>query len=209
MSHRPFLMIATASMLSLSIAACSDNSNTAANNTMSDSASDSAMAGEDPMGVDTAMGSESAMASGATLAANSHGAMFLTDAMMGDNAEVKLGQLAMQQGSSSAVKAFGQMLVSDHGKHRLDVASLAASMGVPRTDATMPEASAAYNRLKALSGAAFDREFAMHMVKDHKADIAMYQAEANSKDPAPLTGLATKTLPTLKMHLTAAQKLPN
>lgn len=209
MSHRPFSMIAAASMLSLLLAACSGNSDTAVNDAMSDSASGTAMTGEDPMGVDTMMGSEGAMAGGSMLAANSPGAKFLTEAMMGDNSEVKIGQLAIQQGSSPAVKAFGKMLVSDHGKHRLDVASLAASMGVAKTDATMPEHDAAYNRLKALSGAAFDREFAAHMVKDHKADIAKYQAEANSNDPAPLTELAAKTVPTLQMHLAAAQKLPN
>ena len=209
MVHRQFFLVAAASTLALSIAACSDNSGTTASSAMSDGSSDSAMAGEDPMGSASAPGSEGAMAGGAMLSADSHGAMFLTEAMKGDASEVKLGQLAVQQGTSPAVKAFGQQLVSDHGKHKMEVASLASSMGVARTDETTPEADAAYMRLKNLSGAAFDKEFAAHMVKDHKADIAKYQAEANSKDPAPLTALAVKTLPVLKMHLAAAQKLPN
>lgn len=61
----------------------------------------------------------------------------------------------------------------------------------------------------ARTGAAFDKAFAMHMVADHQKDIAKYQAEADSKDPASLIALARKTVPVLKKHLAAAQALPS
>ncbi|MFM5917562.1 MAG: DUF4142 domain-containing protein [Novosphingobium sp.] len=146
-------------------------------------------------------------AGGATLAADSHGAMFLADAMKGDNGEVRLGQLAVDQGGSDAVKKFGQMLVTDHGKHGSDVAALASTMGVARTDATSADSDAAYARLKELKGGAFDAAFKEVAVKDHQKDISKYQAEASSKDPKALTDMANQTLPTLKKHLAVAQGL--
>jgi putative membrane protein len=58
-----------------------------------------------------------------------------------------------------------------------------------------------------MTGAAFDKEFASFMVDDHKKAIAMFEQEAASSDPAQVTALATKTLPTLKAHLAKAQSL--
>jgi putative membrane protein len=195
--NRPILkLFAAASVLGLALAGCSQKSGTAAN--ASATASD-AMAMDMPDATDSAMPAQ--------LAADSHGAMFLTDAMKGDNSEVKLGQLAADQGGSDAVKKFGQMLATDHGKHVADLASLAAGMGVARTDAINAEADSAYAMLKALHGDAFDTAFKKHMIADHQKDIAKYEAEAKSKDPAALTGMATDTLPTLRKHLAVAQGL--
>ena len=112
MSHRPVSMIAAASTLSLLLAACSGNSDTAVNDAMSDSASGTAMAGEDPMGVDTTMGSEGAMAGGSMLAANSPGAKFLTEAMMGDNSEVKIWTI----GHSAGIEPGGEGIRQDAGQ---------------------------------------------------------------------------------------------
>jgi Domain of unknown function (DUF4142) len=47
------------------------------------------------------------------LAKDTASQMFLTKAIQGNLAEVAMGQLAAQQGSSSDVKAYGQMLQKD------------------------------------------------------------------------------------------------
>jgi putative membrane protein len=41
-------------------------------------------------------------------------AVFLMDAMKGDNSEIKLGLLAQSRGGSAGVRNFGGMLVHDH-----------------------------------------------------------------------------------------------
>jgi putative membrane protein len=195
--NRPALkLLAAVSVLGLALGGCSQKSDTAA---------DASGAASDTMALDIPEATDSAMPT--QLAADSHGAMFLTDAMKGDNSEVKLGQLAVDQGGSDAVKKFGQMLATDHGKHAADLASLAAGMGVTKTDAATAEADSAYAMLKALKGDAFDAAFKKHMVADHQKDIAKYEAEAKSKDPAALIGMATDTLPTLRKHLAVAQGL--
>ena len=182
----------------LATAACSDKTpDTAASDAASDMASADA--------ADTM--ASSTMASPNTAEAQGGAATFLTDAMKGDNSEVKLGKLAASMGSAAGVKAFGSMLATDHGKAAQDVAALAGKMGVPTTTATKAEADAEYAKLQGLSGAAFDTEFARYMVEDHTKDIAAFEKEAASSDPAEVTALAKATLPTLKKHLAAAQAL--
>jgi putative membrane protein len=134
-------------------------------------------------------------------------AVFLTDAMKGDNSEVKVGKLAQEKGASQGVKDFGKMLADDHGKHKDQLAKVAMAMNVPTTDETKPEADALYGKLQGLSGADFDKAFIAGMIEDHQKDIDKYQQEANSGDPAQVTDLAKQTLPTLKKHFQTAQSL--
>ena len=64
----------------------------------------------------------------------------------------------------------------------------------------------AYDRAAKLSGANFDREFARHMIIDHKEDIVKYQKASKSKDTA-VAGYASESLPVLQKHLQAAQSI--
>ena len=181
----------------LALAACSQPADT------TDTATTDAMATDTAM-TDTGTATDAAMT---PAAADSHTAQFLTDAMKGDNSEVMLGKLAASKGSSQGVKDLGQMLVDDHGMHKTKVAGLAGTMSIPATDATKPEADAMAKKLQGMSGAAFDKAFVDGTVEDHKKDIAAYEDEANSSDPAPVTSLAKDTVPTLQKHLDKAMGL--
>jgi putative membrane protein len=131
---------------------------------------------------------------------------FITDAIQGNLAEIQMGQLAQQKGQNDAVKSFGQMLVSDHQANNQKATQLANQLGV--TPPTEPSAKqrAAYDKLSKASGAAFDRQFAQMMVMDHKQDIAKFQREAK-KTKDPLGQYASDSLPVLKKHLAAAEKI--
>lgn len=130
---------------------------------------------------------------------------FLTDAIKGDNSEIKLGKLAEAKGNSDGVRNLGQTLVSDHTKAKQDVSSAATALGITPTDDAAPAALAEYTKLNGMSGAAFDHEFVSYMISDHKKDIAEFEAQAKGSDK---TGtLAQQQLPTLKKHLQIAQSL--
>jgi putative membrane protein len=131
---------------------------------------------------------------------------FLTDAMKGDNSEVRLGQLISQRGSSPAVRDFGNTLVSDHSQAKSQVADLAHRMRVPTTNAMMPEARSEEAKLRRLRGAAFDREVRRYMINDHQKDIAKFRAQARSGDRR-TADLARQQLPVLEKHLHIAQSL--
>ena len=131
---------------------------------------------------------------------------FITEAMQGDNSEVAIGQLAQAQGTSQKVKDFGRLLVEDHGSHKEELKTLAGAADVPVTDEPSAEGKANLERLKALSGADFDKQFKAMMIEDHTKDIAKYERQAASSD-AQTAALAQKTLPVLRKHLDTANGL--
>jgi putative membrane protein len=141
---------------------------------------------------------------GAASAANDK--PFLKKAMEGDNSEMRLGAIAEQKGASSGVRDFGRMLNTDHAKALAEVTPVAKAHGMAPGKEMAPEAKTEATKLGHLSGAAFDREFAGYMVKDHKKDIAEFEKQARVGD-ASTAALARKTLPTLRKHLETAEQL--
>jgi putative membrane protein len=140
------------------------------------------------------------------VAAASADAAFLTDAMQSDNNEVAIGQLAQAQGGSQKVKDFGKMIATDHGAHKQELAALANAAGVPVTDDPSAEGKANLDKLKALSGAEFDKQLKAMAIASHTKGIAKYEQQATSGDPQ-MAALANKTLPTLRKHLDMANAL--
>jgi putative membrane protein len=131
---------------------------------------------------------------------------FLMDAVRGNLAEVKLGELAEQKGQSEGVREFGTMLVEDHSKALKETAELAKDLNVIPPALPSAEQTQKHDAMARLSGAEFDREFAAEMVKDHQEDIAKYEQQAKSGD-SKVAKLAEDALPTLREHLAAAQRL--
>lgn len=131
---------------------------------------------------------------------------FIKDAVEGNLAEIQMGQLAQQKGQTDGVKSFGQMLVTDHSANNEKAKQVAEQIGV--TPPTEPSAKqkAQYDKLRKLSGAAFDRAFEKMMVMDHKQDIAKFKREAEKKND-PLAQYASETLPVLQKHLDTAEQL--
>ena len=125
-----------------------------------------------------------------------HGNQFLSKAMEMNAAEVKLGETAMGKTQNTRVTDFAQMLVNDH-KQALDkimelrdertITSVSGTTDNTRTDthrnaADVPliaEHQRTYQRLSALSGADFDREFINEMVRGHREAIRMFEAQTN------------------------------
>ena len=130
---------------------------------------------------------------------------FIKAAIEGDIAEIDVGKLAQEKGQSEAVKQYGAMLAKDHGAHKAKAEEVASQLGVtPPTGSSFGE-KATFTKLKLLSDDSFDRSFAKAMVKDHQEDIKEFQKEASKNDAA--GQLAKETLPTLRKHLQAAQRL--
>jgi putative membrane protein len=61
--------------------------------------------------------------------------------------------------------------------------------------------------LKTKSGDSFDKAFAETMVSDHKEAVALFEKASTDLDDADLKEFAKKTLPTLKHHLMASERL--
>ena len=64
---------------------------------------------------------------------------FILAAAQGGMTEVKLGELAAQNGKRDDVKAFGQMMVKDHSAINDDLKALAAQKGVTLPDSQLAQ----------------------------------------------------------------------
>jgi putative membrane protein len=134
---------------------------------------------------------------------------FVMEAAMGGMAEVELGRLAAERGSSDAVKQFGQRMVDDHSRANSELMQLASGKGITLPTALDAKHQALVTRMSRLSGAEFDRAYAREMVKDHQKTVALFQREATRGADADLKAFAQTTLPTLQEHLRMARSLPS
>ncbi|MFZ3341947.1 MAG: DUF4142 domain-containing protein [Terriglobales bacterium] len=132
---------------------------------------------------------------------------FVRAAAEGGLAEVELGKLATEKGSSEDVKKFGQRMVTDHSKANEQLKQAASSQGIELPEHLSAKDKALKERLSKLDGPSFDKAYMASMVKDHKADVADFEKESdNGKDTA-IKQFATSTLPTLKDHLAEAERI--
>ncbi len=132
---------------------------------------------------------------------------FVNKAAIVGMAEVEMGQLAQANGMSQEVKDFGARLVADHEKANRELASLVAPAGLTLPAKVDDEHQKHLDMLKAKKGADFDAMFAKHMVDGHQKAITLFTSQSKSGEMAGLKEFASKTLPTLKEHLTIAQGL--
>jgi len=136
---------------------------------------------------------------------NATDTQFVNNAAEGGLAEVQLGQLAEQKGSSQAVKDFGHQMVTDHSKANNELKSVASTMNLTVPDKMNAQDQALYGRLSKLSGAQFDREYIRAMIKDHRTDIAEFRREGERAKDVDVRNFVNKTLPTLEHHLQMAK----
>jgi putative membrane protein len=132
---------------------------------------------------------------------------FATAAAMGGMEEVEMGRLAAQKGASDEVRQFGQRMVDDHSKANQELMQIASSKGMTLPTALDPKHQADMQKMSALSGEAFDKEYVKMMVKDHKKDVGEFQKESTRGTDADIKGFATRTLPTLQEHLQMIQRI--
>jgi putative membrane protein len=140
------------------------------------------------------------------LGQSSPDAKFASEAASGGQTEVKLGQLAQQNGSSPTVKEFGRRMETDHSKAGEELKQAASQAGIS-LPSSMSAKDATYERLSKLHGAAFDRAYAQAMVRDHEKDIAAFEREIQTVQNEAIKSFAQQTLPTLKEHLRLAREM--
>jgi putative membrane protein len=132
---------------------------------------------------------------------------FVKESSSGGMAEVELGRLAQQKGHSQAVKDFGSRMVADHSKANDELKAVAARKGMSVSSTMGVKNNALKLKLEALSGDTFDKSYMSSMLKDHEEDIAAFQKEADSGTDPDVKSFASKTLPTLREHLSMAQRV--
>ena len=131
---------------------------------------------------------------------------FLDYAIQGDNTEAAIGYLAGDRAGSAEARSVGRTIAGDHDKARIQAVRLADLRGLISPKTPSAEGAAELAKLKTLSGAAFDKEFAAFLVRAHEKTIAAFEAEAHSGE-GPVAKFADMSVPMLQKHLDMAEKL--
>ena len=123
--------------------------------------------------------------------------------------EVQVSQLAASKATDNNVKSFAGMLVDQHTAANNELVKIANARGVELPPAPKRSLRRDIEKLGKKDGAEFDRDFVREVgIKAHEKDIKLFEkASKDVKDPE-LKAFVDKTLPVLRDHLVAAQKLP-
>ena len=132
---------------------------------------------------------------------------FVKKALEGSMAEVQMGQLALQKSNDDQVKQFAQRMVDDHGKMQEQLKPAAEQMGVKVPDGPSKGQMKSMEKMKALSGDAFDQAYIKDMVKDHKGDDSDFKMEAQSTQNPQLKQLVMQGDQTIQSHLQQIEQI--
>ena len=139
-------------------------------------------------------------------AATSADQTFVMNTVKGNMAEVEFGRVATLNASSADVKKFAQRMVDDHSKALADLRALAGSKNIVLPSELDAQDKAMRDKMAAMKGEAFDREYMTMMVAGHRKVADSFRDELASGKDADVKAWATKTLPTVEEHLKLAQE---
>ncbi|AWY39509.1 DUF4142 domain-containing protein [Pseudomonas putida] len=147
---------------------------------------------------------------GAAFAATSND--FVDKAAAGGIAEVEASRLALEKSQSADIKAFANMMITDHGKANDELASIAKKNDIEVPDSTTL-VKQAKEKILDMRDESFDAAYANNQVKAHEEAIKLFEKQANTvtddqtKGATELKGFAQQMLPGLQKHLDMAKKL--
>lgn len=122
-------------------------------------------------------------------------------------AEIELGKLAMQRGSSDAVKSFGKQMIADHTAANDELKTLAGQKGYELPTTLDSKHAQVRDELSAMSGAKFDQAYMAEMTKDHDKVVEDFAEASKSSTDKDVKAFAAKTLPILEGHLEKAKEI--
>jgi putative membrane protein len=111
--------------------------------------------------------------------------------------------MATQKASDKAVKDFAQRLVDDHSKANQELENIAKSKSISMP--AMRHSTPA--NISNATGADFDRAYINQMIANHQKGVANFERMSTQAQDAQLRDFVTRTLPTLREHLSQAQSL--
>lgn len=131
---------------------------------------------------------------------------YLKDAAQGALWEIRGGKIAQTHAAHSYTKAFGQRMITDHGKEYRDAQHTAAEVGVAAPHSPDETQQHDLMLLGQFKGASFDCAYLSTEWADHMADVNGAKLELASGRNEEVKELAAKYLPILEAHLSMAEQ---
>jgi putative membrane protein len=133
---------------------------------------------------------------------------FITAAVGNGRYEVQASRLAMYRAASPQVRSYAQMLIDHHTLANSELMDMVRARGMRLPGVLPRDKRIRLDRLLSAPGGEFDGMYIRLVgIEDHQSDITLFErASRELRDPE-LRAWASKTLPTLRSHLDAAQSL--
>lgn len=117
--------------------------------------------------------------------------------------QAKLGKVAQEKGSSSAVQEFGRQMVTDYSRTNQELAAAAKQAAFPGPT-LLRQHQQMVDRFSRMSRSSFDKAYMAEVVNQHNEAVRLFQQEARGGRVASLKQLASTMLPALQQHLQVA-----
>jgi putative membrane protein len=131
---------------------------------------------------------------------------FVKQVAISDMFEIESSRLA-QEKADEATKKFAGQMVKDHTKTSSELKGILQAEKAELPSALDSSHQSKLDKLRALSGADFAKEYRSMQVTAHKDAVSLFERYANGGDNEKLKTWAAKTLPDLKHHLQMAEAL--
>lgn len=115
--------------------------------------------------------------------------------------KAELGKLAVEKGQSDQVRNIGQALIDDHGRWAKTLARIADSNKFTLPEKMPAKYKTTIDRLRGLSGPAFDRAFLKELGHYQQADLDLLHAEVADGTIQPLRNFASRGIPGLERRM--------
>lgn len=132
---------------------------------------------------------------------------FITKAAMIDAEEKRLSEVAQERATNAQVKAFAQMLVTEHQAAAQELEQIAQSKNVLIPTGKKAEAEEEALEWRDKDAEEFDEDYVEKMIDFHKEAVDLFSDTAEDSEDAELAAYARKHLPKLKEHLAKAKEL--
>jgi putative membrane protein len=136
-------------------------------------------------------------------AVDSSDAKFAMKAAAGGMTEIAASKVAITQATSSKLKDFASMMVTDHTDAGNKLMAIAKAQNIMLPAGPDSAQQKKIDMLSKKMGSDFDKAYVDMMVMDHKKTIKLFESEQSNGTDTTLKAFATSTLPTIHKHLDA------
>jgi putative membrane protein len=132
---------------------------------------------------------------------------FVTKAAQIGMIETTLGRHVAAKASSPEVRAFGERMLTEHGRAHEELKAILANKGIAIPAEIKKEHREEIAELSELSGPKLDKEYASEVVEAHEKDVDEFRKASKTLRDPELREWATRTLSMLEGHLAAARAM--
>ncbi|WP_428331011.1 DUF4142 domain-containing protein [Mucilaginibacter sp.] len=134
------------------------------------------------------------------------GVLFIKNGIEGGLTEIKASGMAITNSNNQKVIGFAKMMIDDHTKAGDELLKIKGDKKLTEMDTIYSAHQQMINELSKKTGAAFDKAYMQMMVADHEEAVKLF-ATASKNPDSEIEGFASKTYPTIKMHLDSANAI--